>query len=549
MKRKKENNKTLDRIIRVVLIIIIILLLIHNCALIKKNKEYEKNGRNTDIIEIGCDSDKCKIPKEIVSIAFIDDEISLKKDDRFQLIVSIDPVELSSSKLTWKSSNPSVVTVDENGVIKGINNGKAIITVTSANGKTATCIVEVVNDAVNVNKITLSTAKQTINVGTTTQIKAKIEPSNATNRELVWSSSDPSVATVNSSGVVKGIKDGTVTITAKTKDGTVVASITITVKKAEPTIESISFSQNTVSVKKDDTLGLIPIVTPSELSSSKLNWESSNPSIATVDENGKVTGVSVGETVITVTSSNGKKATCTVNVTTDDIDVQKIILTPREKTIGNGKTTQVIAAVEPENATNRELVWSSSDESVATVNSNGIVQGIKDGIVTITAKTKDGRVVASTKIVIDESIDDEKLSVFDDDHTPITWNDATDLKIFDKASYTLDGKIAPESSDTYQFVVRNTTKLNIKYSIDFIENNQNNINMQYKLKKNDTYLIDHYVRASELKVIDLPLDSGKNDTYYLEWKWISSENDTQIGEMGNVNYGLKIEIKAESTNG
>ena len=550
MKRKEDNNKTLDWIIKIVLIVIIIFLLIHNCCLIKKNKEYENSGGNIDIIEIGCDDNKCKpIPKEIESIAFDDNKVSIKKGDSLKLIVSINPVELSSSKLTWKSSDENIVTVDENGIIKGIKNGKAIITVTTPNGKTATCTVEVVNDSVDVKKINLSVPKNTITVGSVTQVKAKVEPSNATNRELIWTSSDPSVATVDSNGIVKGIKNGVVTITAKTKDGKVVASIKLTVKVPEPVVENIKFSQDNISIKKDDTLGLTVIVTPSELSSSKLTWKSSNESIVTVDESGKIKGISVGTATITVTSSNGKTATCKVNVTEEAIEVQEIVLTPLEKTIGNGRTTQVIADILPENATNRELVWTSSDPSVATVDANGVVKGIKDGIVTITAKTKDGRVVASTKIIVDENINDEKLSVYDDEHTPVTWDGANDLKIFEKTLYTMDGKIAPESSNTYQFVVRNNTKYNIKYNIDFIETNPYNINMKYKLKKNDTYLIDHYVPASELNINDMTLDSSNNDTYYLEWKWVSSDNDTQIGKTENANYGLKIEIKAESTNG
>ena len=72
--------------------------------------------------------------------------------------------------------------------------------------------------------------------------------------------------------------------------------------------------------------------------------------------------------------------------------------------------------------------------------------------------------------------------------------------------------------------------------------------MKYKLRKNGTYLIDHYVSASELNITDQLLNIGDKDIFYLEWKWISSDNDTSIGEVGNANYMLKIDIKAENTN-
>ncbi len=137
-----------------------------------------------------------------------------------------------------------------------------------------------------------------------------------------------------------------------------------------------------------------------------------------------------------------------------------------------------------------------------------------------------------------------ELIVYDKE---ITWHDETPAKIFTNSMYELTDVIAPESSNTYQFVVKNGTEYNLKYKIDFIENNPYQINMKYKLKKNDTYIIDHYVSANELNVEDAFLNTKTNDTYYLEWKWISSNNDTAIGLDPNSQYELKIYIEAEST--
>lgn len=139
----------------------------------------------------------------------------------------------------------------------------------------------------------------------------------------------------------------------------------------------------------------------------------------------------------------------------------------------------------------------------------------------------------------------EELLVIDDE---IKWDNSTNVKIFSNSMYELGDKIAPESSNVYQFVIKNGLLQNLKYEVAFIENNAYNINMKYKLKKNDTYLIDHYVSASELNIYDMLLDSKTNDTYYLEWKWISNDNDTEIGSKLDSLYELKIEIKAESYN-
>ncbi len=142
-----------------------------------------------------------------------------------------------------------------------------------------------------------------------------------------------------------------------------------------------------------------------------------------------------------------------------------------------------------------------------------------------------------------QDIEEGDLTVFDRD---IEWDGVTEAKIFTNSMYELEDTIAPESSNTYQFVVKNSNNFKIKYDISFIENNPYHANMKYKLKKNSTYIIDQYVSADELIAQNIMLDANNNDTFYLEWKWVSSSNDTEIGRIGNATYGLKIEVKAES---
>ncbi len=144
-----------------------------------------------------------------------------------------------------------------------------------------------------------------------------------------------------------------------------------------------------------------------------------------------------------------------------------------------------------------------------------------------------------------EDDDEPKLVVRDSE---ITWNGSVEAKIFKNSMYETDDFIAPEMSNTYQFIVKNGTEYTLKYNMSFLENNPYNINMKYKLKKNDSYIVDHYVSFSELNISDFILNSKSNDTYYLEWKWISSDNDTEIGKTPDVNYSLKILVEAESSN-
>ena len=141
---------------------------------------------------------------------------------------------------------------------------------------------------------------------------------------------------------------------------------------------------------------------------------------------------------------------------------------------------------------------------------------------------------------------DENFYVDDSD---VRWSDETDLNIFTDSMYGKNGKVAPESSNTYKFVVNNNTRYNLKYKISFTEENQYNINLKYKLKKNGSYIVDHYVSYNEISKSDLLLNSNSKDTYLLEWKWVSNDNDTDIGinaRENDVKYKLKIKVEAES---
>lgn len=145
--------------------------------------------------------------------------------------------------------------------------------------------------------------------------------------------------------------------------------------------------------------------------------------------------------------------------------------------------------------------------------------------------------------------DDGKLEITDKD---ITWSSTNNLRIFSNPVYNMNQKIAPESTNVYQFVINNNTKYDILYNINFVESNTYNINMKYKLKLGNVYIAgdeNNWVSYDELKRTNINLSKSNKHTYYLEWKWVSSDNDTNVGKTINAGYNLSIEIKAEQNNG
>lgn len=142
---------------------------------------------------------------------------------------------------------------------------------------------------------------------------------------------------------------------------------------------------------------------------------------------------------------------------------------------------------------------------------------------------------------------DDELIVKD----TVEWKSQNELRIFSNPAYQMESKIAPESSNTYIFIVRNNTNSDVKYNIDFNEENANHINMKYRLKRDNEYIIGSsttWVGYNELDLNGILLNSKSDHTYYLDWKWFSSDNDTSIGSNPNSKYKLNIEISAESQN-
>lgn len=142
---------------------------------------------------------------------------------------------------------------------------------------------------------------------------------------------------------------------------------------------------------------------------------------------------------------------------------------------------------------------------------------------------------------------------FVSDNKIVRWKNEKNLNILEDSSNIskIRGKIAPESSGTYKFIINNSTNQKLKYSILFTENNLHNMNMKYKLKKGNTYIFDQYVSYDELNIDNMILNSKGSDTYYLEWKWVgdNDSNDTHIGKNAtneNIKYSLKIYVEAES---
>ena len=338
------------------------------------------------------------------SISLDKTSATLKATETLTLKATVAPATTTNKSVTWKSSNEAVATVDANGKVTAVAVGEATITATTADGsnKSATCKVTVTSTWAT--SITLDYTEYEIVEKSDFQLTATILPELTTNKGVVWSSSDMWVASVDENGLVRAYSVGEAVITATTADGSnLSASCKVTVVSS--LAQSITLDKTEVSLEVTETAALVATVFPETTTNKSITWTSSNQAVATVDANGKVTAVAVGEAVIIATTADGSNLSATCKVTVTPTLATSIALNNAEYEMVEKVEFQLTATILPELTTNKGIVWSSSDMWVASVDENGLVRAYSVGEAVITATTVDGsNLSASCKVTVVSSL-------------------------------------------------------------------------------------------------------------------------------------------------
>ena len=241
---------------------------------------------------------------------------NVKLNGKASLNPAVIPDNAYNKELKWSTSDSDIATVDEDGTVTGHRVGNAVITAqaTDDSGVSAKCVVNVYT--VKVAKISLSATQKNVKPGDYFYLTATVNPSDAYNKSIRWTSSNEAVATVDSNGRVEAKQVGTAVITATATDGSNVSASCV-VKVDTVKVSKIALSATVKNVESWDHFTLTATVSPSDAYNKKLKWISSNPDVASVDQNGYVSAENSGSAVITVTTTDGSNlsASCVVNVT------------------------------------------------------------------------------------------------------------------------------------------------------------------------------------------------------------------------------------------
>lgn len=419
------------------------------------------------------------------------------------LKATVFPINATNKSLTWKSSNTKVATIDKNGKVKALKVGNAIITATSTDGSnvSAQCKIKVVQRVtkIKLNKSIINLSKK----GKTAKLKATVLPNNAYNKSVTWKSNNTKVVTVDKNGKIKATtNNGTTYVNAIAKNGSKIRTRVLVVVGEK--VKKITLNRTSVTLNrgaKNRGFQLKKSIKNKNATYKAVNWYTSNKNVATVNSNGKVTIKHRGKVVITVKAKDGSNKSAKCKFTVKQL-VTKLSYNNKKqvKEVYKNKTIKFAVTVVPSNANNKGLTYSSSNKKVATVNSKGVVKGIKAGTVTITAKAKD----RSNKVVkIKVKVKNPPIS----DNTKLTIKQLKSKSIVKRHCDMLNNyfkscgaTIEPRLKGQHQWYVEDTSN----YCVD-----------------NFTSLNDWYIETLSYWIQEMSTDTLKNDG---EWNGYTDMN-------------------------
>ena len=374
--------------------------------------------------------------------------LELEIGDSDTLTATVAPDDATNKAVSWSSANDAIATV-EDGVVTAVAAGETTVTVTTADGAfKATANVVVKAAPIKVTGVSLDKTMVALEIDESTTVTATVAPENATNKNVEWSVANTAIATVID-GVVTGVAAGETTLTVTTVDGGHTATIPVKVvtEKVAVTGITLSFADPT---KQGTKYNAVAIIEPANATNTNITLACDDPDF--VDITYKLTQNNVviwdvvvkkwGKFTLTATTEDGGYSDSFDSNAEAAVLVTSIAITPAACEIKEGENKQLTATLWPKEPDCKDVEWRSSNTSIATVDANGLVTGIAEGEVTITAKAKDiGGVegTATVKVKGDADPTNEPTSITFDGKTDqeiyTWWGKEVDLK----AEITPDG--------------------------------------------------------------------------------------------------------------
>ncbi|MCQ2078224.1 MAG: Ig-like domain-containing protein, partial [Bacteroidaceae bacterium] len=354
----------------------------------------------------------------------------IRPNDQVTLTATVEP-ENANGEVTWSSSDETVATV-ENGVVTFLKEGTVTITATSVQDPTQKATKELSCEAIHVTDVVIAEEAVEILEGNNATLHVTVNPEDAANPAVTFTSGDETIATVDANGVVTGVKFGTTTITVTSVDGGKTDTVVIVVHVK---INGVTITDEVKeSYLPKETLQLHATVDCSDPSQGVI-WSTSNKLIATVTEDGLVRFFKDGKVVITATSELDptKSASIELVVHTPYVAMTELQVAQGEASMVVGDELQLNWTIAPVDATDMTLKFVSNNEEVAKVDENGLITAVGPGTTTINISSKDGSLTATCEVTVVAKV------------TGVSLNETTKT-IEEGKSFTLTATVNPENA-------------------------------------------------------------------------------------------------------
>ncbi len=365
----------------------------NNIAIVDENGNVTAVGLGETVITARCGeaTASCKIsvvPTPAERIILNTESAQLKVGESIVLEATVLPEDATDKTVIWSSKNNNIAIVDENGNVTAVGLGETVITARCGEA-TASCRISVIPTPSG--RIILNTESAQLKVGKSISLEATVLPEDATDKTVSWHSEDPNIAIVDEDGNVTARSLGETVIKARCGEATASCRILVVPTQAERIILNTESAQ----LKVGEGIRLEATVLPEDATDKTVTWYSENPNVATVDRNGNVTAVSLGETTITARCGEAG-ASCKISVV--PTPAERIILNTESSELKVGESISLEATVLPEEATDKTVSWHSEDPNIAIVDEDGNVTARSLGETVITARC--GEATANCRISV-----------------------------------------------------------------------------------------------------------------------------------------------------
>jgi len=328
---------------------------------------------------------------DVTGVDISDSSASLLVGEKKQLTATVYPSNATIKDVKWTSGNDNVASVSSTGLITAKEEGNCTITVTTVDGGfKKTCAVEVIDGAIRVTNVQIDNPPETLYTGSTYQFTCTVDPSDATNKTVIWSSSNTNVGTIDENGLFTPLSIGSTTIKVKTEDKGFVSTCNVNVEKGIIKVKEITLSTTDIEMDIGESRFIKAQILPENADNKTVTWANTDPSVCSC-EKGMLKGLKEGTCTVSVTTEDGGfMADCVVSVVDKHKPVESVTISNKTLSLVVENEFKLSATVKPDDAANKKVKWESSNVNVATVDSTGLVKGISEGTATITVTTVDG---------------------------------------------------------------------------------------------------------------------------------------------------------------